>query len=201
MQLKQLLKQFWHPCQSLNSRHPRQEHKWKWTVCSAWYFSKCTGNDQLNRWKSDMGNEKDVEVTAASFMITRKLRGDKTEKTGPHFLHIFQVPCYQSPTVRLHNCMDIQRKTTKYFGHQWLGMRIIINVITQPHTPSMNTNHSTATFSILCGTSGSWGTRHSWLRRCATSEGSQVRFSMVSLEFSIDIILLALLEPWGWLSL
>ena len=103
--------------------------------------------------------------------------------SGPHFLNIFQVPCYQSPTLPLHNCLDIKKKTTKNFGHQWLGMRIIINVITQHHTPSMNkiwspspihqlcnTNHSAATFSILCGITGSWGTQwNSWLRHHATS--------------------------------
>jgi len=30
---------------------------------------------------------------------------------------------------------------------------------------------------------------------------SRVRFRIVSLEFFIDIILLAALWPWGWLSL
>ena len=44
------------------------------------------------------------------------------------------------------------------------------NVITQPHTPTMNTNYSAAIFSILCGITGSWGMRwNSWLRHCATS--------------------------------
>jgi hypothetical protein len=41
----------------------------------------------------------------------------------------------------------------------------------------------------------------SWLTHCTTSGWSRVRFLMVSLEFFIDIILLAALGPWGWLSL
>jgi len=44
------------------------------------------------------------------------------------------------------------------------------------------------------------GTRwRSWLRHCATSR--KVRFPLISLEFFIDLILLAALWPWGWLSL
>jgi hypothetical protein len=49
--------------------------------------------------------------------------------------------------------MQIQRKTTKTFGH--LGPRMmIINRIVQHHTPSMNTNHSAAPLEIdsQCGT-------------------------------------------------
>ena len=41
----------------------------------------------------------------------------------------------------------------------------------------------------------------SWLRHCATNGRSRVSFPMVSLEFFIDVILLAALWPWGWLSL
>jgi len=41
----------------------------------------------------------------------------------------------------------------------------------------------------------------SWLRHCATSEKIQVWFPMVSLEFFMDIILLAALWPWVQLNL
>jgi len=47
-----------------------------------------------------------------------------------------------------------------------------------------------------------WGTRwRRWWRHYATSRRSQVWFPMVSLEFFIDIILVAALWPWGRLSL
>ena len=50
-----------------------------------------------------------------------------------------------------------------------------------------------STAKIFCGAVG-WGTELQVGR-------SWVRFPVVSLEFFIDIILLAALWPWGWLSL
>jgi hypothetical protein len=50
---------------------------------------------------------------------------------------------------------------------------------------------------FVCGARGGavgWGTVQQFGK-------SRVRFSLVSLEFFIDIILLAALWPWGWFSL
>lgn len=74
---------------------------------------------QLNSWNSEMGNKKDVEVTAASFMVTRKLQGDKTEQgvdtVSTPFLMYLPSPMLTVPnstTSQLHGHKEENHKKT-----------------------------------------------------------------------------------------
>ena len=86
--------------------------------------------------------------------------------------------------------------SSKFLTRQTLWLK---SISCHPPIGSKNFRRSYICFSYLhmvqaCGGTVGWGT-------VLQAGRSQIRFPMVSLEFFIDIILLATLWPWGWLRL